>query len=129
MKGIISVEMIMYHAKIWNDRCSGVYVDTSKRGGFYRNGLRNKLGLWMLKIMTMHWLTPCLPYTTVHWFIVHSFWLGYCFRYKKKEMHFRRFWWLFKVQHKKLSVCWKWQNSGICITEVENALKEVRKSF
>jgi hypothetical protein len=26
----------------------------------------------MLKSMTTHWLTPCPPYTTVHWFIVHS---------------------------------------------------------
>jgi hypothetical protein len=25
-----------------------------------------------IKIMTMHWFTPCPPYTTVHWFIVHS---------------------------------------------------------
>jgi len=60
--------------------------------------------------MTTHWLTPCPPYTTVHWFIVHSVDMASVSGIKKKKMHFRRFWWLFKVQHKNLSMCWKWQN-------------------
>lgn len=94
-------------------------------------------------IMTLHWLTPCTPYTTVQSFIVHCV-HTLTFTVPKTDQNPKR-----KDVSEGSSDCLKCntrtcqhaerrvpevlkvsgRTSGMYIMEVENTLKEIQKSF